>query len=305
MSTRTRTRAGIAALAVVGVIGVSACQADVTVVGSGGSTAAPSGQSSPDSGGDTSASGGDTSSPQPTTTGPTHKKVDFPKAKPSPGDVDPKLVKGDEDRKAVPDPTLPVFAPDASKADDLGKIPNTEWPDAQQLFSVKELKHVFPDASSVSIRNCLPKKDYSTDNLTAHNATCDLSIKMPGDDYSTSKVTVTIQDVGTEKDMLDGFDDYRKIDRKTTKDLKQQGKVFYYKDGSFGTQRYTNSFGTADVVIGNGKVAMEVRLAPSGFYDLAGEDHAYDYSSKKESPADKVFRQQIMPLLLKLLVQRM
>lgn len=305
----TRTRAGIAAIALVGVFGVSACQADVTVVGgSSGNPSAPTDQGTSD-GGSSSAptsDGGSASSSGPDQkSGPTHKDVDFPKTKPSPGDIDGKVVANDDDRKAVPDTTLPVFAPDDSKADDLGKIPNAEWPDAQQLFSVKELKHVFPDASSISIRNCLPKKDYSTDSLTAHNATCDMMIKMPGDDYSTSKVTVTIQGVGTEDYMLDGFDDYRKIDRKTTKDLKDQKKVFYYKDGAFGTQRYTNSFGTADVVIGNGKAAMEVRLAPSGFSELAGEDHRYDYSSKKESPADKVFREQIMPLLLQLLVQRM
>ncbi len=304
---RTRTRAGIAALALTGVVGLSACQADVTVVGgSTGDASAPTGQATqaPQSTDSPQSDDGGSSSDDAATSSATHHAVDFPKAKPSPGDPKGTVVANDAGRKVVPDTTLPVFAPDPSSADSDGKIPNTQWPDAQDLFSVKELKHVFPDASSIGIRNCLPTKDYSTDSLTAHNATCDIIVKMPGDTYSNSKVTVTIEEVGTQETMLDDFDDYRKISRKTTKKMHDEGRYFYYQDGSFGTQRYTNSFGEAKTIIGNGKTSMEVELDPSGFYDLAGDDD-HDFDVKKESKSEKMFRQQIMPLLLQLLVQRM
>ncbi len=289
------------ALAVAGAIGLSACQADVTVVGGPtGGAAAPTGQATQAPQGNGSGGASDDGAQQ---NGATHHPVDFPKTKPSPGDPKGTVVANDAGRKVVPDTTLPVFAPDPSTADDDGEIPNTQWPDAQDLFSVKELKHVFPDASSISIRNCLPTKDYSTDSLTAHNATCDIIIKMPGDTYSNSKVTVTVEGVGTQKAMLDDFDSYRKVSRKTSKKLHDEARYFYYQDGSFGTQRYTNHFGEAKVLIGNGKTSMEVELDPSGFYDLAEDNDEFDVD--KESKSEKIFRQQIMPLLLQLLVQRM
>ncbi|TWP35123.1 hypothetical protein [Leekyejoonella antrihumi] len=289
---KTGTRAGVSALALTSILGLAACQNNVTVVGAPtGGTGPTSSDTAPSAGGDTPSGGGDSGGAS------KHTTPSFPKAAPSPGDLAGTVVANTAGRKAVPDTTLPLLAPDPANADNHGKIPNTEWPDAQNLFSIKELKQVFPDAESIAIRNCLPAKDYTTDSLTAHNATCDIMVKMPSDDSLTSKVTVTIEDVGKQQDLLSDFDDYRKIDRQTTKKLKDTSNVFYYKDGSFGTERYTHSFGNAEAIVGNGKTAMKVELDPSGFYGLDPND---DYNGSK-----KIFREQIMPLLLQLLVQRM
>lgn len=225
--------------------------------------------------------------PSPTSTGPQpHQpyKTQQPGQWDSPGVV----VANTAGRKVVLDKSLPVFDPPVTD----GGVAQTAWPEAGRLLSIKELIGVFPDATQIAFTPQGPTKLVITPQLSGDSD----PKKYP------NTLTITINDVGTEDNILAAFDSQRASDRTvyTQAGGKPSDSWVYYKDGAFNTQRlmigYTNgASNTYSVVIGNGRTAMRLTINYDGFLSVDGDG----------MDSSKVMQQQIMPLILQLLAARM
>ncbi|HWC23257.1 MAG TPA: hypothetical protein VG502_13245 [Flexivirga sp.] len=231
-------------------------------------------------------SGGDASSPTSTTDGPKpHEpyKTDKPGQWDSPGVV----VANKDGRKLVFDKKLPVYDPPITD----GGVAQSDWPVAGRLLSIKELIGLFPDATKIGFTPDGPTKLVVTPSLKGDSNS---------ENATKNTITIDITSVGTEDSVLTAYDSKRSSDRTVYTDAggKPSSGHTYYKDGAFKTQRLSIEPDDGDtyiVVIGNGRTAMQLKVAYDGFYSLDGD--GFD--------SDTVMQQQIMPLILQLLAARM
>lgn len=232
-----------------------------------------------------SGSGGSAASP--TSTGPQPHQP-YKTQKPGQWDSPGVVVANKDSRKVVLDKSLPVYDPPIID----GGVAQNQWPEAGRLLSIKELLGVFPDALQIAFNPQGPTKLVVTPQLSGDS-------NSKGLDPNT--ITITINDVGVENNILAGYDSKRASDRTIYTDAggKPQGGRIYYKDGAFNTQRlsmYPDDGDTWDMVIGNGRTAMRMTVKYDGFISL--------YDSAADN-ANHVMEQQVMPLIFQLLAARM
>lgn len=230
--------------------------------------------------------GGSTATSTAASTGPQpHQpyQIEKPGQWDSPGVV----VANNAGRKVVLDDSLPVYDPPVKD----GGVAQSDWPVAGRLLSIKELIGVFPDATQIAFDPQGPTKLVVTPQLSGD----------ANPEKFPNKITVTINDVGTENSILAAFDSKRSSDRTvyTNPGGKPSSGHVYYKDGSFNTQRLSmepDDGDSYDMVIGNGRTAMRLTVTYDGFvtfYDLNADN------------GNHMMEQQIMPLIFQLLAARM
>lgn len=222
-----------------------------------------------------------------TTTGPQPHQP-YMTQKPGQWDSPGVVVANDAGRKVVLDKSLPVYDPPVKD----GAVAQSDWPVAGRLLSIKELIGVFPDAIQIAFNPEGPTKLVVTPKLSGDD-------NAKGLDPDT--ITITIDDVGTENNILAAFDSTRASNRTvyTKAGGEPSDNWVYYKDGSFNTQRLSlqpDNGDKYDLVIGNGRTAMRLTVRWGGFISL--------YDSGADNP-DHVMEQQIMPLVFQLLAARM
>ncbi len=228
----------------------------------------------------------DPTSSEPTMDGPTPVDPDTGTIHKVPG----KVVPNKDGRKA---------APDGTKWTSLklvgDEVPDEGWPDAQKLFSKKELDAIFPDAKSMKYMNCNESNYLGTDgNQTAHQTECELVIVMPGDSPNVpSHLNIRMRGFGPKQELLERWDRSMEIYKKL-----DSSRYTFYEDGSFGAARVMTNGITTRVLLANDKIAGEFSFGVIGFFHLTGEQFDYDESKK-------IFGEQIMPLLIQTLAAHM
>lgn len=144
-------------------------------------------------------------------------------------------------------------------------VPTDQWPSADEVLTQAQLQAAIPEASSVSLGDCVKGKSAGT--LTAKNASCTWSVSLKGAGDYTSSITVTIVAIGADKTGSGVTSAWTSVRNKNFGG--RASTDHYFTQGSFGAKgSYYLDNNQASVLVSDGNVAAWINLTFIGFNSL-------------------------------------
>lgn len=195
--------------------------------------------------------GGATKSPPPWSAGAPQQDGLVPGLMPS-GSPARKVVTGD------------TWAFTLGAADDPN-VPTSQWPSADSVLSGDQLKAAVPEATSVTLGNCV-KGDNGPDH-TAKNASCTWSLALKDGSGYSNDITVTIVAIGADNTGSGVTSAWTAT--RNANFANRAATERYFTQGSFGTKgSYYLDNNRASVLVSDGNIAAWIDLSFRGFNSL-------------------------------------
>lgn len=173
------------------------------------------------------------------------------------------LVKGTmpSDRKVVDGQQWSLTLTDKTNAN----VPTSQWPSADTLLTEEQLKAAVPEATAVTLGDCV--KGVSGPNHTSKNASCTWSLSLKGGSGYSNSLIVTVVAIGADKTGSGVTSAWTSVRDKNFEG--KSGTERYFTQGSFGAKgSYYLDNNQSSVLISDGNIAAWIDLTFKGFNDL-------------------------------------
>lgn len=173
------------------------------------------------------------------------------------------LVRGKmpSDRAVVDGEKWSFTLPDTSDPN----VPTSQWPSADTVLTASQLKAAVPEATAVTLGDCV--KGISGPHHTAKNASCTWSLSLKGSSGYSNSVIVTIVAIGADKTGSGVTSAWTSTRDKNFES--KSGSERYFTQGSFGAKgSYYLDNNHSSVLVSDGNIAAWIDLTFKGFNDL-------------------------------------
>lgn len=144
-------------------------------------------------------------------------------------------------------------------------VPSSQWPSADTVLTAAQLKAAVPEATSVTLGDCV--KGESGPNKTAKNASCSWSLSLKGSSGYSNSIVVTIVAIGADKTGSGVTSAWTSTRNKNFSSRASTDRFF--TQGSFGAKgSYYLDNNDSSVLVSDGNIAAWIDLSFQGFTDL-------------------------------------